>query len=37
VEYSLKRWGIVISALKVPFTAWRSLTGGNGLLFGWQV
>lgn len=37
VEYSLKRWGIVISSLKVPFTAWRSPTGGNGLLFGWQV
>jgi hypothetical protein len=37
VEYSLKRWGIVISAVKVPFTAWRSPTGGNGLLFGWQV
>lgn len=37
VEYSLSRWGISVSALKVPFTAWRSPTGGNGLLFGWQV
>jgi hypothetical protein len=37
VDYSVKFHGVATTVQTEPFVAWRSPTGGEGLVFGWKV
>jgi hypothetical protein len=37
VNFAVKNYGLETEAEKSYFDAWRNPTGGNGVVFGWEV